>query len=238
VSLAFVSSHTNGDVDLSEIAVVSIPAGTDRLYIATVGTKSGAALVDTVVGGSLTWNLIKSQCSGRNQTRITSYYAIGSPSSFTCTMSLDAESQGIAMVVDVYDGADTIAPVINGTGKNTVGLNDTVCDGGSDNGSPNVQFTVGTPSTSFGYTASNVRNKSLTPDGEYTQRGTAVGGSGGGQSQVDANENSSPSASESADHSCGSTDWCTLGMEIVEASAVAAPFLPFYPKRPNVLLRM
>jgi hypothetical protein len=229
VALAFVSSHTNGGVDLSSIAVTSVPAGTDRLYIATVGSKSGAALVDTVSGGSLTWNLIKSQCGGRNQTRITSYYAIGSPSSFTCTMDLDAESQGLAMVVDVYDGADTTAPVINAGGENTIGANDTGCSAGSDNGSPNVQFTVGTTATSFGYTVSNTRNKTLTLDSEYTARGSAVGGSGGGQSRVDGADNDTPSSSESADHSCGSTDWCILGMEIVEAPApdtvVEAPLL-------------
>jgi hypothetical protein len=238
MSLAFVSSHTNGGVDLTVIAVTSIPAGTDRLYIATVGTKSGGATVDSVVGGSLTWNLVKTQCGGRNQTRITTYYAIGSPGSFTCTFTMSAESQGIAAIVDVYDGADTTASIINGAGENTIGPNDTGCSAGSDNGSPNVQFTVSTPSTSFGYTVSNTRNKTLTLDGEYTLRGAAVGGSGGGQSRVDGAENPTPSASESADHSCGSTDWCILGMEIVEASAVAAPFLPFYPKRPNVLLRM
>ena len=77
------------------LAVPSVPGGTDQMYVAAVtlytdGGSPGTTEVDNIAGGGLTWALIAGteSCSGRiSQPRQSLWWAFGSPSSFTATVT-------------------------------------------------------------------------------------------------------------------------------------------------------
>lgn len=224
MAISHVTSLGGGDTD-ADITVASVPSGTDRLYIVTGGTKHVTDVrITSISGGGLTWIDLQDQCSGRGNTMVDVWYAIGDAGgSFSITVTLTAApSAAFVVIVDVFDGADPALPVRNAQGENTNGP-DGACTGGSDNGTPNVQITIGDTGTSWAWVVTNFRNRTLVLDAEYTLRGDQSENTGGSEAHIKSATNDSPAASESADHtfSSGETDWSMVGLEIIAAAASA-----------------
>ncbi len=219
MAITFVSSHGAGVTSGVVVNVTSVPSGTNRLYIVAGGSKDGDPRISSISGGGLSWIDLQDQCGGRNQTMVDVWYAIGSPvSSFTVVVTFDSIDASLAALVDVYDGADPTTPVLNESGENTNGPGG-ACSGGTDDDAANIQTTIDTPATSVAWNVCHHRNRDITIDGDFTERGFATANSGGDQTQLTSSDRFDPVASESADHSLsGVVDWSMVALEIQETT--------------------
>lgn len=225
MSLAHISGVKAVATSASSLAVLTVPNGTNYLYIASIGSKSGTPLVTGVTdnGPGLTWTAIDTQCGSRNQTRVTAYWAYGSyaTGTFTVTFTLDG-SANLAGTVEAFTGSDPTDPIGDFSAWNTNAENGS-CGGGTDG---STIPTSGTHSitteqdNSFILVMLNSRDDDWASlDADYTQMQncqTAVGG--GSDASCRGARRSTTTAGAYADsHTIADTsDWCILVFEIME----------------------
>jgi hypothetical protein len=212
------SISSNG-ASTSSVTTGTISGGTNQLYIVAVANRSNVG-VSTVSGGSLTWTERVDACGGRGQQGLALWTATGSPSSFTVTVTLGSSSNGVAVTVTRYSGADQTTPVEDVVYENTNGETG-ACSGGTDGSSASVT-TGSTAANSTHYVATNTRNRTIsTADVDYTQRATDAGGSGGDLTTVYSHDYlKAATGDDTATHTLSSTaDWITAGLVIKPEAA-------------------
>ncbi|MCK5495661.1 MAG: hypothetical protein KAI80_04565, partial [Hyphomicrobiaceae bacterium] len=161
--------------------VLSVPGGTDQLYMVAVmlytsnGTP-GTDEVTSVTGGGLTFALVPGtvSCSGRlSQPRCSIWWAWGTPTSppFTVTVNLANVCRapaGFHVTVSRISGAKNAAP-INGVYSNTNGNNGT-CGGGTYDDAPTVDLTISNRD-SLAFDVGYPRNDTYSAtDADYTEQ--------------------------------------------------------------------
>ncbi len=173
----FESSVDGGSSQSTTVSTTSSVVAVDSdLYLAAIATKKYKEVAN-VTGMGLSWTRVLAQCGGRHQTGVEVWLGSGSPSSGPVTATLVEAPDGAALIVSRYSGADvtTLGSIV---GANTHGVAGP-CDGGTDA----ITYSVPT-TTMFGngvlFTAVAMRDKQLTVDASWAQRGLAQGGSGGG----------------------------------------------------------
>jgi hypothetical protein len=158
--------------------VPSIPAGTDVMHICSIsmytgGGSPGTSEVTSVTGGGMTWARISGTiaCSGRiSQPRGEMWWAFGSPSSFTATVTFenDPSDDGAQAVVSRLSGCENTAP-INGNHSNSNGTSSPSCGGGTDDTDSEILMTVSN-ADSMMLISGCPRNKTYSStDADYTE---------------------------------------------------------------------
>ncbi len=219
-------TRTGGSTSLGTVATsASLTAASGQLYLAAISTKPKIA-VNHVSGLGLTWTLVKSQCSGRNQTGIEVWRAQGTPNgngAVTATLAVAANNAAIA--VSRYSGVATTNAVGNVTSGNTAGVNGS-CSSGADNNTYAFNLTV-SANGAMAYGAASMRQRTHTPGAGYTERGEIIQGasSAGSASSVAVQDKivASPSTVIVNGTFSSSVDWAVVALEIKSETGMAKP---------------
>lgn len=159
-----------------------ILGASNSLYLVSISTKRNTA-VTSVSGLGLNWQLAKSQCGARAQTRTEVWYAVGSPATNgAVTANFTTAPEEAVISVSRYSGADQSNPIGNLLGKNSNGL-DGSCSGGTDASSYSANLTT-TTSSSLIYSAVGIRQNSHTSGANYTERSEVKSSNGGSTAGV------------------------------------------------------
>ncbi|MGH7492998.1 MAG: InlB B-repeat-containing protein [bacterium] len=207
------------------VTSASLTAASGQLYLAAISTKPRIA-VSSVSGLGLTWTLVKSQCSGRDQTGIEVWMAQGTPSgNGVVTATLPINAANIAMAVSRYSGVATANPVGSLISGNTTGVNG-LCSGGSDNAAYAFNLTTSVGGA-MAYGAASMRLRTHTPGAGYTERGeiTQVGSSTGSAAGVAVEDKSiaSPSTVIVNGTFNAIVDWAVVALEIKPQQGGSGP---------------
>lgn len=122
------SAQTNTSTSVSTNS--DVPIGNNRLYLAAISTKPNI-VIGSVYGLGLGWQWAGMQCAGRSNTRTDVWWAYGSPKTSTPVTAVFSNKNFRAAVIAVvsYSGAGSINNTIS---KNSIGVRDVKCSGGSD----------------------------------------------------------------------------------------------------------
>ena len=147
---------------------MSLTALSGQLYLAAISTRPKVSVL-SVSGLGLTWTLVKAQCSGRNNTGVEVWKAIGTPSSNdTVTATLASAPTNAVIAVSRYSGVDGVTPIGNTISGNTTGP-DGACSGGLDTNAYSLNL-VTTMNGAMVYGAAAMRSKTHTRGAGYTER--------------------------------------------------------------------
>lgn len=208
----------------------SLTAATNHLYLAAVSTKKNVGNTETAVsvtGLGLTWTMVKSQCSGRDNTRVEIWKALGTPSGDGIVTADLANSQIKEAVIAVsrYSGINTTTPVGNTVGLNTNGV-DAACTGGTDSTQYSTSLTT-TADGAVAYGVVNARQRSSTPMSGYTERAdinsSSSGGDAAGAGVADQVITSASTVSIGGTISSAVTDYSFIALEILPDTGGPTP---------------
>ena len=164
---------TGGATELSTVATAGdVTAVNGDLYLASIVTKNASDVL-SVNGLGLNWSRVKAQCSGRGNTAVEIWRAIGTPSgNGIVTASLASTPSNSIIAVSRYSGVDSSTPLGMTISGNTLGL-DGACSSGADTSFYAFDFTtISDGSYIFGAIA--CRNRRHTPGTDYLERGEFV----------------------------------------------------------------
>jgi len=146
----------------------SLTALSGQLYLAAISTRPKVSVL-SVSGLGLTWTLVKAQCSGRNNTGVEVWWALGAPSgNDTITAILTSAPNNAAIAVSRYSGVDGVTPIGNTISGNTNGL-DGACFEGVDTNAYSLNL-VTTMNGAMVYGAATMRSKTHIRGAGYTER--------------------------------------------------------------------
>ncbi|MDZ7365706.1 MAG: InlB B-repeat-containing protein [candidate division KSB1 bacterium] len=208
-------TQTGGSANSTTVTTAANLIGVSgQLYLAAISTRPNLP-VTGVSGLGLTWTLVKSQCSGRNNTNIEVWMAQGAPtinSAVTATFANPPLSA--AIVVSRYSGVDQNSPVGNVISGNTLGL-DGLCALGVDTSLYSFNLTT-TRDGAVAYGAVAVRTRTHTPGSGYIERGEFIQGLPGSGAGVAVQDRSVASPATVAVNGTlsGKTDWAVVAIEI------------------------
>lgn len=127
-SVSHAETVTGGDSKSRTVSTSDLVSGEGGVYIAAVATK-GPIDVIAVDGLGLSWQLAQSQCSGKGQTGVAVWYAIGTPADddwITVTFADSPENSVLA--VSRYAGAIGVGAVESANSNGDLGA----CSKGSN----------------------------------------------------------------------------------------------------------
>ncbi len=232
--VVFEESQSGGAVSATSVATTTPVAGVnDHLYLAAISFRPPVA-VTSVSGLGLVWTRVQAQCSGRGQTGVEVWSAIG-VSTGTGVVTADFASTVSSGVISVtrYSGADPSNPIGDVVFGNTQGISG-ACSGGTD--SPAYQFSLNTSvDGAVVYGASALRNRDHFPGAAYTERDEASAGSGGSTAGVAVQEQTVASAGSVVfDGSFNNNvDWAIAGLEIRPGAGGDQPDIAASPSSHN-----
>lgn len=210
---------TGSSISSSTVTSGSLTAVTNDLYLAAVSTRNTTS-VSSVSGLGLTWNEIRYQCSGRDQTQVSLWKAQGTPTGDgMVTATLGGGTQTSAVIaVSRYSGASTTVPTGTLASANTNGING-ACSGGTDNNTATVSTST-THVKPYIYAAVSLRNGSFTPGSGYTERAEVATGTSStvaGLAIQDKEVLGIVPTSVTADGTLSGTakDWAIVAVEII-----------------------
>jgi hypothetical protein len=185
-----------------------------HLYLAAIATRNRVD-VSYVSGLGLSWTLLESRCSGRDQTGVEVWMAWGIPSgNGEVTATFFEEPSNTVIAVSRYSGVDTADPVGTIISGNTNGLNGS-CSGGLDSDAYSFNITT-TSDGSTVYGAISMRNQNHTPGAGYNERAEVFQGDGGSIAGLAVQDQSIPTASTALLNGFFNreVDWAVIGVEI------------------------
>jgi len=195
----------------SIVTATTLPAATNRFYLAAISRENENASVTSVEGGGLTWMPLHDVTAGASR-RLDVWWAFGSPGvafNVTATFSVLATNSHIA--VSEYSGADPISP-IHDSGTN-VGTGTAV-----------TGPLLAKEAKHLGYLATVKDNTSHTAGTGYTERSDQTTGSGAATDRDGlATETKSlvtPGTEAATATLSGSTTWGAIGVVINNAPAI------------------
>jgi hypothetical protein len=180
------------------------------IYLATISTRPSIA-VSSVSGLGLTWNLVRAQCAGRNQTRVDVWMAQGAGTGGPVVATLASAASNAVIAVSRYSGASGIGTVVS---ANSVGVNG-ACSGGSDTSSYAVGLTTaGTDALAYGAVA--IRSQPHAPGSGYAERAEVHQGSSGAVAGAGVEDRAVPGGGTVTVNGTLSNpvDWAVVAVEI------------------------
>jgi len=213
----FAEVATGGAQEVSSVSTsAGVTAVAGDLYLASISYKPVSA-VSSVTGLGLDWSLAGAHCSGRSQTGVEVWQALGTPDgSGVVTASLISSPGSSLISVARYANvrSNPIASVISGNTNGPGGA----CQGGSDSTSYSLDLTTtGANARVVGAVAK--RQRSHTPGSGYEERVDAQSGDGGSAAGIALEDRTvlmpGPAAIEGSFD--GTTDWAFVGLELVPA---------------------
>lgn len=218
-------TKTGGSSNSATVATSSgLTAAPNHLYLAAITTKSKVK-VNEVKGLGLTWKLVKTQCSGRNNIGVELWMAQGAPTgNGIVTATLAAAATNAVIAVSRYSGVATVNPLSQVISGNTKGL-DGLCSGGVDSW-PYAFNMITTVNGAMVHVAAADRNRTHTPGKSYTERAEMRQGSSSTVASVSIENRVVPVADTVLVNGVfsGNTDWAVIAVEI-KPLAVASPAL-------------
>jgi hypothetical protein len=215
--VVFADVQTGGSADASSVSTsAAVTAVAGDLYLAVITYKPDSA-VSSVTGLGLSWSLVGAQCSGRSQTGLQVWQALGTPSgSGVVTASLTSSPQNSLIAVARYTNVQSnpVASVVSG---NTNGPGSS-CEDGSDSDSYSFDLTT-TQANARVVGAVARRLKSHTPGSGYEERVDSQFGTGGSAAGLALEDRTVTTPGTVAiDGSLSSnTDWAVVGLELLPA---------------------
>jgi len=209
---------SGGSTGLTTVATAtSISGVSGHFYLAAISASKPNSAVSSVSGLGLSWTRVIAQCSGRDNTIIEVWQAMGVPSgSDVVTATLAVKPSYAAMAVSRYSGVDAAFPLGATIAANTVGVNG-ACGPGSDNSAYSLNFTTTTNGAMI-YGATAMRHRSHTPGAGYTERVEILQGSTSSSSSASAAIVDMPAATAGTvplnGTFSGSADWAVAGLEL------------------------
>jgi hypothetical protein len=191
-----------------------VAAEPGQLYLAEVSSKPYRNTV-AVSGLGLAWTELVDQCSGRSQTGMALWWALGSPSgSGPVTATLASAAENAVLAVSRYAGVEPSGPVGSVLGANSRGTSG-ACTGGIDAAS--YSFPVATEGSALVHSAVGIRQRGHTPGTGYTERVEALQGTGGSAAGLAAEDRPFPlPGTASVQGFFDSTvDWAAAAVELV-----------------------
>jgi hypothetical protein len=206
--------QTGASTSASAVATaVPLTAMDGDLYLAAIAVKP-TALVTNVAGLGLSWTPVRSQCSGRGQTRVAIWQARGQPSGDgVVTANFSSTALSAVIAVSRYVGVGEIDP-LRSRSANTRGLAG-ACSGGRD-GDAYAFALDGTASDSLVVVAAAARQHDHLPGPGYQERVQIFTGSAGdvaGLSVADLRVGAPGSAPVHGSFAAD-VDWTVVALEI------------------------
>ncbi len=197
-----------------------------NLYLASIASRSFKE-VAAVSGLGLSWQKVRSQCAGRNQTGVEVWMAQGTVITSEVVTATFSSSIGNAVItVARYAGSDPESPIGNIISGNTNGESGN-CSGGSDNDAYVFNVAASTQGAII-FGAAAMRNRSHEPENGFQERSEMTQGSGGGAASLtvvdytaEAAENITLAGGFSND-----VDWAAIGLEIKPGNVTEPEFFP------------
>jgi hypothetical protein len=172
---AVVTGVASDAIDVATASNVSAVDG--HLYIAAIASKSHEETL-SVSGLGLDWTSVGEQCSGRSQTGIALFRALGAPDADGPVTATFADApRNAAMAVVRYSGVDPGDPVGAPVGFNTLGL-EGACAAGIDALAYSFPYAT-TTSNALLFAAAATRVRAHLEGAGYTERAGFVVGAGG-----------------------------------------------------------
>ena len=195
-------------------------AGIDaNLYLAAVTTKPHRT-VNSIIGLNLTWTLVGSQCSGRGESGVSLWMALGNKVTDATVVQavLAAAADNAVVVVSRWSGVDRVQPLGTLVAGNSNGIGG-ACNGGIDATTYSVAIPdPGTDKLVFGVVAH--REATHVPGSGWTERTEVSQGSAGSRaalSLVDHAGAGAPSALAGSFNLLA--DWAALAVQVRPAYA-------------------
>ncbi len=226
--VVFEEVQTGGSANGLVSTATSLAGGVDQLYVVATTSKKFKS-VASLSGLGLTWVKVIEQCSGRSQTGLSVWYAIGTTSGGQVTASFTSAPNNAAIVVSRYSGANPGTPIGNVVSGNSNGASG-ICDGGTDGNAYSFSVTTSSPdAVVFG--ASAFRNKSHAPGNGYTERAEFTQGNGGSAAGVAVMDQKFASSGATVlDGSFSSNvDWAVVGLVILGGPSTPTPDIAVAP---------
>ncbi|MHA2033398.1 MAG: DUF2341 domain-containing protein, partial [Candidatus Kariarchaeaceae archaeon] len=193
----------------------------DHLYIAAVSSK-GYRDTTSVTGLGLTWNELEDQPSGRSATGMSVWYAIGTSTITTGTVTANiTDLQQVALQVYRIAGVNTSDPIGDHESANTNGENG-AGSGGIDNDSPYLDIVTTSPNaTVIGMIAKRQRDYIALGTGYtfLTENQAGTSGSAAGILSVYKTVTSAGTVVVNATIET-EVDWAVVGVEIKPNSQI------------------
>ena len=215
--VVFEEIQSGGASESAEVSTTEPLSGVSGdLYLAAITTKNRRDVV-SVEGLGLSWSLLSSRCSGRDQTGVEVWMAIGNPSANgIVTATFTSATQNAVIAVSRYSGVDPSAPLGMTISGNSNGI-DGACSGGTDSDSYAFDFTT-TSEGAVVYGAIAMRNRRHEPGVEYTEHVEFKqdGGLGGSTATmaIQDREVASPATMAFEGSFNRQVDWAIIAMEI------------------------
>ncbi len=214
-NIAHEETQTGGSSNSTSVTTAASLAGVSgQFYLAAVSTRPHLP-VTGISGLGLTWTLVKTQCSGRNNTGVEVWMAQGAPTSNSAVTATFANPPlSAAIAVSRYSGMAQTNPVGNVISGNTVGL-DGLCALGVDTSLYSFNLAT-TRDGAVVYGAVAVRTRTHTPGSGYTERAEFIQGLLGSAAGVAVQDRSvgSPATVAVNGTLSGKTDWAVVAIEI------------------------
>jgi len=162
-------TQTGASSLVSTVATAANLSGSARnLYLAAITTRPKIK-VNSVTGLGLTWELVKAQCTGRNNVGVELWMAQGTPAQAgKITAALASTATNAVIAVTRYSGASTVMPLGAPISGNTQGVNGP-CAGGVDSASYSFSLNTAEAGATV-YGVAGLRNKTHTPGAGFTER--------------------------------------------------------------------
>lgn len=186
---------------------------TGNVYLAAISTRPARPATE-LSGLGLTWQRVRTQCSGRNQVLIEVWRGTGTPTSAsTVTATFSSLPQAAVIAVSRFSGVDLANPIGANAGQNTLGRNDPLCAGGVDSNAYTV--TLGMENGEVAYSTAAMRLNTHQPGTGFTEMTDLRDGSGGGAAglAVQMAAGVTPSMNVQGTIS-SSTDWAVIALAL------------------------
>jgi hypothetical protein len=205
------------------------------LYVASVSLKP-ARTVTAVSGLGLEWKKTAAQCSGRGQTAVEMWTAVGTPTGEgVVTAQLDGEALNSVIAVSTFTNVDATKPVDGTFALNTVGVNG-ACEGGSDIAAVNADVPAG--ANTLVLTAVSTRANTLTSAEGFTEVMDLQFGSREGDQAglaLVSKLNKPAGTVKLAGMLSGETDWASTSIIIKGKTIIVDPTPTGSPKNEEVM---
>lgn len=210
-------TKSGGSIDSTSVTTSgTLTAVENDLYIAAVSTRPGY-YTDGVSGLGLSWTFLKTQCSGRYQTRVGIWIAQGSPAfDDSVTATLTGTPMDALIAVSRYSGVDPTNPIGNVVSANFHGI-DGPCVGGTDEDSYSLNLPISSDDA-IAFAAVAHRDRDHFPGAGFTELielRQETGGDGAGLSLMD--QNVAPTSVTIAGSISDLTDWAVVAVELLPA---------------------
>jgi hypothetical protein len=206
---------SNSNIVTTAAPLSGVTGATGHLYLAAISTRSKTK-VNSVSGLGLTWTLLKSQCSARNNIGVEVWMAQGIPqsgSNGTVSANLASAPYNAVIAVSRYSGV--AANPIGGTlAGNTNGVNGK-CNGGTDNALYSFNHSVANSGVVL-YGATGMRGRSHTPGAGYHERAEIKQGTSNQVASIAIQDKVAPNSGNFLFNGAfsGSTDWAVVSVKI------------------------